>query len=71
MINPFNINPQQILQNIMSNSSIMQNPIAKNAVELYQKGDSKALNEMAQNMCKERGVDVQQFMNQIKTQFKL
>ena len=70
MINPFNINPQQILQNIMSNSSLMQNPIAKNAVELYQKGDSKAVNEMAQNMCKERGVDANQFINQLISQFK-
>lgn len=70
MINPFNMNPQQILQNIMSNSSIMQNPIAKNAVELYQKGDSKAVNEMAQNMCKERGVDANQFINQLISQFK-
>ena len=71
MINPFNTNPKQILQNIMNNSSIMKNPIAKNAIELYQKGDTKALNEMAQNLCRERGIDAQQFMDQIKSQFKL
>ena len=60
-------NPQQFLQQVMNNSQLMQNPLAKNAVEMYQKGDIDGINKMAENLCKERGVDQQQFTNEIKS----
>ena len=62
-------NPQAFLQQAMNNSQIMQNPISKNAFEMYQKGDKQGLDELIDNLCKERGVNRQDFEKQIKSQF--
>ena len=62
-------NPQEFMQQTMNNPQIMQNPISKNAIELYQKGDRQGLNELADNICKEKGINRQDFENQIKSHF--
>lgn len=62
-------NPQQFLQNVMQNSQLMQNPLAKNAIEMYQRGDKDGINKMAENLCKERGLKPDEIINQIKSQF--
>lgn len=62
-------NPQEFMQKAMNNPQIMQNPISKNAIELYQKGDKQGLNELADNLCKEKGINRQDFENQIKSHF--
>lgn len=62
-------NPQAFLQQAMNNSQINQNPIAKNALEMYQKGDKQGLNELANNLCKEKGINRQDFEKQIRSQF--
>lgn len=62
-------NPQAFLQTMMGNNQIMQNPISRNALEMYQRGDSKGLNELVDNLCKEKGVNRQEIENQIKSQF--
>lgn len=62
-------NPQQFLQNAMQNSQLMQNPIAKNAIEMYQRGDKDGINKMAENLCKEKGLKPEEVINQIKSQF--
>lgn len=49
-------NPQVFMQNVAQNSQFMQSPMARNAMEMFQKGDSKGLQEMAENLCKERGI---------------
>jgi ABC-type tungstate transport system permease subunit len=64
-------NPQQFLQNAMQNSQLMQNPIAKNAIEMYKRGDKDGINQMAQNLCKEKGVKPEEIINQLKSQFGL
>ena len=74
MMNPLQFmkamrNPQEFMQNIMNNNEIMKNPIAKNAMEMYQKGDTKGLQAMAENLCKERGTTPQQVQEMIKKQF--
>lgn len=50
-------NPQQFLQQIAGNKSVMSNPIARNAMQMAQKGDSKGIEQMARNLCKEKGID--------------
>ncbi|MGN0345926.1 MAG: hypothetical protein ACI4DU_01440 [Lachnospiraceae bacterium] len=75
-MNPFQMigamkNPQAFMQQMMNNSQIMQNPMARNAVEMYQKGDMQGLNEMMNNLCKERGTTPQQVQDVIKKQFGL
>lgn len=62
-------NPQAFLQNAMNNSQMMQNPIAKNAFEMYQKGDKDGINQLADNLCKERGINRQEFEKQIMSRF--
>ena len=61
-------NPQQFLQQMMNNPQIANNPIAKNALELYQKGDSKGLNELANNLCKEKGINIDEMTRNIRSQ---
>lgn len=45
-------NPQQFLQQIVGNNSVMSNPMARNAMQMAQKGDSKGIEQMARNLCK-------------------
>ena len=62
-------NPQQFIQQMMGNSQAMQNPMIKNAIEMYQKGDRQGVNELAQNLCKEKGVSFEEMAQKIKSQF--
>lgn len=64
-------NTQQIVQQLMGNSQLMQNPIAKNAMQMAQNGDTKGIEQMARNLCKEKGLNPDEAMNQIKRQFHL
>lgn len=73
-MNPFQMlgamkNPQVFIQQMINNSQIMRNPMAKNAMEMYQKGDTQGLQAMAENLCKERGTTPQQVQEIIKKQF--
>lgn len=62
-------NPQAMLQQMMGNSQIMQNPMAKNVLDMAQKGDMKGVEELARNLCKEKGINADEAYNQIKRQF--
>lgn len=57
-------NPQAFLQQAMQSG----NPIVKNAVEMYQKGDADGINKLAQNLCHEKGLNMQDIEKQIKSQ---
>ena len=61
-------NPQMFMQQAMNNSQFMQNPISRNALEMYRKGDKQGLNELADNLCKEKGINRQDFEKQIMSQ---
>ena len=62
-------NPQAFMQQAMQNNQINQNPIAKNAFDMYQKGDSRGLEELARNLCAEKGIKPEDALKQIKSQF--
>lgn len=62
-------NPQVFMQQIMNNNQVNQNPMARNALEMFQNGDSKGLEELARNLCTEKGVNPEDVFNQIKSQF--
>lgn len=64
-------NPQQFLQNAMQNTQLMQNPLARNAIEMYRRGDKDGINKMAENLCRERGIKQEDVINQLKSQFGL
>lgn len=64
-------NPQQFMQSMMSNNQIMSNPMAKNALDMAQKGNMQGIEQMARNICKERGLNPDDVMSHIKNQFHL
>lgn len=76
-MNPINIiqmmtsgNPQQAIRSIIeSNPNIQNNPLAQNAMKMYQNGDTRGLQNMAENMCKERGITVDQAKQQVMGMF--
>lgn len=61
-------NPQVFMQQAINNSQFMSNPISKNALEMYQKGDKDGINQLAENLCKEKGINRQDFEKQIMSQ---
>ena len=76
MMNPMQLiqmmrggNPQQFLQQMMGNNQIMSNPMLKNAIQMYQNGDTQGLQAMAENLAKERGTTVDDMKSQIMAQF--
>lgn len=64
-----NLNPQQLINMMMNNPSVKNNPILNNAIQMYQKGDTQGLQNLAMNVCKERGIDMNEAINNIKSQF--
>ena len=63
------INPMQIVQQMINNNQVMGNPMARNVLELYQKGDINGLQEMANNLAKEKGTTVDDIKNQLMQRF--
>lgn len=59
--------PQQFLQSMIGNSQVMQNPMAKNAIGMAQNGDTKGIEQMARNLCREKGVNPDEMIKQIKS----
>jgi hypothetical protein len=47
----------------------MSNPILKNAMDMANKGDTKGVEQLARNLCKEKGINVDDAVRQIKSQF--
>ena len=73
-INPMQLiqamkNPQAFMQQMMNNSQIMQNPMARNAMEMAQQGNMQGIEQMARNLCKEKGLNADDVFNQIKSRF--
>ena len=59
--------PQQFLQSMIGSSQVMQNPMAKNAIGMAQSGDTKGIEQMARNLCREKGINPDEMINQIKS----
>ena len=54
-------NPMQLMQNMAA-----QNPAVAQAMKLVEGKSPEQINQIAANMCKERGIDFNQFANQIR-----
>ena len=75
-MNPFQMlgamkNPQAFIQQMMNNSQIMQNPIAKNIIDMAQKGDVAGIEQMGRNIAKEKGIDFDKAFSDFKKQFPI
>lgn len=64
-----NLNPNMIIEQMMRNPNLANNQLARNAYEMYKSGNTKGLNEMMNNLCKERGVKIEDIEKQIKSMF--
>ena len=64
-----NTNPQAFIQQIVNNPMAMKNPMVQNVIGMMQKNDTKGLEEMARNLYKEKGLDIDETMQKIKSQF--
>lgn len=61
-------NPQVFINQMLNDNQIMGNPMAKNAMDLLQKGDTQGLQKMAENLAKEKGTTVDEVKNNIMQQ---
>lgn len=62
-------NPQAMVQGMLNNNQLTSNPMMKNALQMYQNGDMQGLQEMANNLAKERGTTVDQVKTDIMKEF--
>lgn len=65
MLNPINV----ILNKMLSDPRINSNEVAQNAVNLLRKGDSKGLQQMAENLCQQKGVTAEEVKQKILSSF--
>lgn len=75
MINPMVLmqmlrggNPQQAIMNAMRNQA-GQNPVLNNALDMAENQDAKGLEQLARNLCESNGVNADDMVKQIKSQF--
>ena len=75
MINPMMLmqmlrggNPQQAIMDAMRNQA-GQNPVLNNALDMAEKQDAKGLEQLARNLCDSNGVNADDMVKQIKSQF--
>lgn len=75
MMNPMQImqmikggSPKQMILNVMRQQA-GDNPVLGNAINMAEKGDVDGLKNLAHNLGKENGIDVDEKFNQIKNQF--
>lgn len=60
-------NPQATVMNMLKQNA-GQNPVLNNALNMAEKGDMKGVEQLARNLCKERNINVDDAVAQIKNQ---
>lgn len=75
------INPMQMIQMMRSGGNSQQaiinmmkqqagnNPVMNNAINMMEKGDNAGIEQLARNLCKERGINPDDMLSQVKNQF--
>ena len=61
-------NPQQAIINMMKQQS-GNNPVIDNAINMMEKGDNAGIEKLARNLCKERNINPDDTLSQVKNQF--
>lgn len=61
-------NPQKVVMDMMREQA-GNNPVMQNAMQMAEKGDSEGIEKLARNLCKEQGIDADEMVNKIKSQF--
>jgi hypothetical protein len=61
--------PKQFIQQMMGNNQIMSNPMVQNVMQMAQQGNMRGVEQMARNLCKEKGLNADEVFNQVKGKF--
>lgn len=61
-------NPNQFVQNMLNNNKVTGNPMAMNALDMMKNGDNEGIEKMARNVCKQRGINPDEAIQQIRQQ---
>ena len=56
-------NPQKVVMDMMREQA------GNNPMQMAEKGDSEGIEKLARNLCKEQGIDADEMVNKIKSQF--
>lgn len=68
---PFNMNPQQLLQQAMQrNPNIANNPQAQQYIQVLMSGDAQRGQEIARNICNTYGISPEQGVQQAQSFFQ-
>lgn len=75
MMNPMNLiqmlrggNPTQMLMGMLKQQS-GNNPVIQNALNMAEKHDAQGLEKLARNLCESNGINADDMVKQIKSQF--
>lgn len=60
-------NPQQVAMNLLQQN--LNNPMAENALNMINNGDSKGIETICRNICKSRNINIDELMKNVKNQF--
>lgn len=60
---------QRMLNQMQKSPQVQNNPMARNAMQMYQNGDAQGLKNMAENLCKERGITTGQAKQMVFNMF--
>lgn len=61
-------NPQQMLMGMLSQQA-GNNPMMKNVLDMVQNNDAAGVEQLARNLAKEKGIDADNAISQLKQQF--
>lgn len=62
-------NPQQIAMNMLQ-QKMGNNPILQNVYNMASNGDSAGIEQIARNLCKEKGINADEMVSQIQQQMR-
>ena len=61
-------NPQQMIIDAVKKQT-GNNPVLNNAIEMAENHDAKGLENLARNLCKTNGLNADDIVNQVRSQF--
>lgn len=61
-------NPQQMLMGMLQQQS-GNNPMMKNVLDMVQKNDAAGIEQLARNLAKEKGINADDAVSQLRQQF--
>lgn len=63
-------NPQKIIMQMMR-QNMNNNPMMQNVYNMAQNGDAKGIEQFARNLCREKGINADEMLGEIKQQMGL